>query len=180
MASLVEPAPLLGLCDGELDPKRYRSSFQTNKVGGLPDWLPLISRPRPSCGLCGAPSALIAQVYCPLQAAAPHHRNLHLFACSRGTCSGRPESWTALRSQSLEAEVAAARGPSRPPTKQEPSPAATDWCEQADDWGAEEVQEEVREDEESSQSEGDCLMSLSLYKPHSRPFFFTRIQGKLE
>ncbi|RVE71467.1 hypothetical protein OJAV_G00052170 [Oryzias javanicus] len=161
MASSVEPVPLLGLCDGELDPKRYRSSFQTNKVGGLPDWLPLISKPRPSCGLCGSPSALIAQVYCPLQAAALHHRNLHLFACSRGTCSGRPESWTALRSQSLEAEVAAALGPIRTSTKQEPSPAATDWCEQADDWGTGEAQEAVQEDEESPQSE-DCPQACEM------------------
>ncbi|XP_023811340.1 programmed cell death protein 2-like [Oryzias latipes] len=154
MASLVEPVPLLGLCDGELDPKRYRSSFRTNKVGGLPDWLPLIARPRPRCGLCGTPSALVAQVYCPLQAAT-YHRNLHLFACSRGTCSGRPESWTALRSQSLEAEMAAARGPR--PVRGAP-PAATDWCEQADDWGVEEAQEET-ESRQTQSEDGEMLFS---------------------
>ncbi|XP_071316693.1 programmed cell death protein 2-like isoform X2 [Trachinotus anak] len=135
MASPTQDVNLIGLCDGELDPKKYRSSFLTNKVGGQPDWLPVISRQSPRCGRCGAPLAHVVQVYCPLDAS-PYHRSLHLFACLGAECSGRSESWTVLRSQCLETEVAAAPSPPAPP--QEAPLSATDWCDTADDWGMEE------------------------------------------
>ncbi|KAM9854200.1 programmed cell death protein 2-like [Aulostomus maculatus] len=130
MASNTPDAPLLGVCDGELDGERHRSSFLTNKVGGRPDWLPLLSHQSPGCGRCGAPLALVVQVYCPLEAS-PYHRNIHLFACPGPECSGRAECWRALRSQGLEAA-------GRPAPVQEAPLAATDWCESADDWGPEE------------------------------------------
>lgn len=137
MASAAQEVTLVGLCDGVLDPKRYRSSYLTNKVGGRPDWLPLTSPPSPRCGRCGAPLAHVVQVYCPLEAS-PYHRNLHLFACPGADCGGRPESWRALRSQRLEAEAAAAAPPSGPAPRQDAPPPATDWCDSADDWGMEE------------------------------------------
>lgn len=128
---------LIGLCDGELDSKKYQSSYHTNKVGGQPDWLPLISRQYPRCGRCGAPLAHVVQVYCPLDAS-PYHRNLHLFACPGAECSAGPECWRVLRSQCLEAEVAAAQTPSRSVPAQAPPLSATDWCDTADDWGMDE------------------------------------------
>ncbi|GLD61679.1 programmed cell death protein 2-like protein [Lates japonicus] len=134
MASPTQETTLIGLCDGELDPKRYQSSYLTNKVGSQPDWLPVISRQCPRCRRCGAPLAHVAQVYCPLDAS-PYHRNLHLFACLGAECSGGSEGWRVLRSQCLETE---AQTPGRPAPAQEATLEATDWCDTADDWGMEE------------------------------------------
>lgn len=135
---------LLGLCDGELDPQRHRTSFLTNKVGGRPDWTPALIRPRPCCRLCGAPSLLVVQVYCPLDTS-PYHRNLHLFACPSAACGGA-DAWTVLRSQCLEAEVAQPSGPAGLPGPGQTVPlTATEWCAAADDWG----------DEEDGWGEGD-------------------------
>ncbi|XP_029009473.1 programmed cell death protein 2-like isoform X2 [Betta splendens] len=133
MASPAQESTLIGLCDGAVDPKRHQSSFLTNKVGGQPDWQPVLRRQFPRCARCGAPLAHVVQVYCPLEAS-PYHRNLHLFACSGADCSGRSESWKALRSQCLESEVE----PSKVAPAQEASLSASDWCDSADDWGAEE------------------------------------------
>lgn len=141
MSSSAPEVTLLGLCDGQFDPKRHQSSYLTNKVGGQPDWLPGISRQAPRCRHCGHPLIHVVQVYCPLDTS-PYHRNLHLFACSGTDCSGRPECWAVLRSQCLEAEVAAAArtsGRSAPP--QEASLSATDWCDAAEDWGMEEEED---------------------------------------
>lgn len=132
MASPAQESTLIGLCDGAVDPKRHQSSYLTNKVGGQPDWLPAICRQTPRCATCGAPLAHVVQVYCPLEAS-PYHRNLHLFACPSADCSGRSESWRALRSQCLETEVT----PSEPAAPQEASLSVTDWCDSADDWGLE-------------------------------------------
>lgn len=136
MAAPARESTLIGLCDGELDPKKHQSSYWTNKVGGRPDWLPVISRQSPRCRRCGAPLDPVVQVYCPLDTS-PYHRNLHLFACSAAECSGRSECWTVLRSQCSEAE-AAARTPSRPVPVQDALLSATVWCDAADDWGTEE------------------------------------------
>lgn len=125
---------LLGLCDGELDPQRHRTSFLTNKVGGRPDWTPTLTRPRPCCKRCGALSLLVVQVYCPLDSS-PYHRNLHLFACPTTGCGGS-DAWTVLRSQGLEAEAATANSLHGPPGQVAPL-TATDWCSAADDWGEE-------------------------------------------
>ncbi|XP_051239467.1 programmed cell death protein 2-like [Dicentrarchus labrax] len=187
---MASPAPLslIGVCDGELDPETHRSSHRTNKVGGLPDWAPTTSRQPPRCGRCGAPSAHVVQVYCPLEAS-PSHRTLHLFACPAPGCGGRAEGWTVLRSQSLEA---AAGTHSRPAPAQEPPLSATDWCDTADDWGTEEeeeegwgggvmkdrqVQEEAAAPEVEAAGETDVssrLQGLSLGEedvPVLRPFF---------
>ncbi|XP_075996602.1 programmed cell death protein 2-like [Genypterus blacodes] len=143
MASSTQGMTLIGLCDGELDSKKYHPSYLTNKVGGEADFSPVIPRQFPRCSLCGAPLAHVVQVYCPLEAS-PYHRNLHLFACPGSGCSGRTESWTVLRSQCLETEAAAAaaRTSSRPAPAQEAPLAATDWGDEADDWGVEEEGDE--------------------------------------
>lgn len=139
MAAPAQEGTLVGLCDGEIDTKRHQTSYLTNKVGGQPDLLPGIPRLSPRCGRCGAPLLHVVQVYCPLDVS-PYHRHLHLFACPGAECSSGAECWRVLRSQCLEAEVAAAaaRTPSRPPPAQEAPLAATDWCDTADDWGMEE------------------------------------------
>ncbi|KAM7415268.1 hypothetical protein PAMA_019882 [Pampus argenteus] len=141
MSSATQEVTLIGLCDGELDSKRYKTSYLTNKVGGQPDWWPVASRPPPRCGRCGAPLAHVVQVYCPLEAS-PYHRNLHLFACPGAECSGRADCWRALRSQCLEAQAAAAQTSSRPAPAQEAPLSVTDWCEAADDWGMEAEEEQ--------------------------------------
>lgn len=128
----------MGLCDGELDTNRYRSTFVTNKVGGTPDVPPQVSRPCPRCSRCGAALFHVVQVYCPLEAS-PYHRTLNLFACPEEDCSGRSESWRVLRSQSLEADTLI-----HPTPPHEPSLSATDWCESADDWGMDEGQGDDR------------------------------------
>lgn len=137
MASPTQELTLVGVCDGAVEPKKHQSSYLTNKVGGHPDWLPVISRQSPRCGRCGAPLAHVVQVYCPLEAS-PYHRNLHLFACPGADCSGRSESWRALRSQGLETDVAAAPSSSKAAPPLEAPLSSTDWCDSADDWGMEE------------------------------------------
>lgn len=138
MASSAPDVVLVGLCDGELDTNRYRSTFVTNKVGGTPDVPPQVSRPCPRCSRCGAALFHVVQVYCPLEAS-PYHRTLNLFACHEEDCSGRSESWRVLRSQSLEADTLI-----HPTPPHEPSLSATDWCESADDWGMDEGQGDDR------------------------------------
>nr|XP_043873614.1 programmed cell death protein 2-like [Solea senegalensis] len=168
MASSAQEVILLGVCDGELEPKRHRSSHLTNKVGGHPDWSPVISPPWPRCGHCGAPLAHVAQIYCPLEAS-PYHRTLRLFACPGAECCGRAESWRAIRSQSLEAE----REPSRSVPAQEAPLSATDWCDSADDWGVEEEGDGwgggggVKEEAEAGGAVLSCrLQDLSLGESH--------------
>ncbi|KAM9352291.1 programmed cell death protein 2-like isoform 2-T2 [Symphorus nematophorus] len=194
MASGSQELTLIGLCDGELDSKRHHSSYLTNKVGGQPDWLPVISRQSPRCGGCGVPLAHVVQVYCPLEAS-PYHRNLHLFACPGAECSGGSESWRVLRSQCLEAEAAAAasRTPSLPVPAQEAPLSTTDWCDSADDWGMEEedgwaggVRKDSQVQEQAAAPEAEAretdvssrLQDLSLGEsqedvPVLRPFFIS-------
>ncbi|XP_061696630.1 programmed cell death protein 2-like [Syngnathoides biaculeatus] len=140
MASAGPESTLLGVCDGELDESKHRSSFVTNKVGGVPDPAPGHARASPRCGRCSAPLVHVVQVYCPL-GSSPYHRTLQLFACAAPECGGRPESWTALRSQSLETEDGAARRSGKAEAATEAPLSASDWCASADDWG-------VMEDEE--------------------------------
>ncbi|XP_042338714.1 programmed cell death protein 2-like [Plectropomus leopardus] len=175
MASRAHEVTLVGLCDGELDPKKHRSCFLTNKVGGRPDWPPGVSRRAPRCGRCGAPLAHVVQVYCPLQAS-PYHRSLHLFACPGAACSGRTDCWTVLRSQCLEDAAGTPGGPEPP---QEAPLSATDWCDSADDWGMEEeeggggVKEDRQVQEEAAAPEEEAgeaevrgrLQGLSLGDP---------------
>ncbi|XP_017292389.1 programmed cell death protein 2-like [Kryptolebias marmoratus] len=185
MASRV-PDSLIGLTDGPVG--SHQTSFLTNKVGGEPDWPPLISRQLPRCGVCGTPSAHLVQVYCPLEAS-PYHRNLHLFACPRSDCSGLSESWSVLRSQTLEA----AEAPCRPAPPQEAAPPATAWCESADDWGMEadgwgsekqvvQVQAEAAapQTEVSQVDVSRGLQDLSLAEPKDihiyRPFFISVVE----
>ncbi|XP_047451693.1 programmed cell death protein 2-like [Mugil cephalus] len=194
MASVAQEMTLIGLSDGELDTKRYQSSYLTNKVGGQPDWLPGISPLPPRCSRCSAPLAHVVQVYCPLEAS-PYHRNLHLFACLAAECSGRSECWTVLRSQRLETEVAAAQTSTRHIPTQDAPLLATDWCDTADDWGEDGdggweggVKEEIQVQEEVAAPEAEVsemvvsshLHDLSLIGsqdiPIFRPYFISVVE----
>lgn len=139
----VDAAVLIGLCDGEIDSKRYPMSYLTNKIGDQPDKLPVISWQRPRCRLCSAVMAHVVQVYCPL-AASPYHRTLNVFACPGPQCSGQPESWRVLRSQCLESEVRTnhvVQPPGQASVKEVPM-TTTYWCDGTDDWGEEEDKQE--------------------------------------
>ncbi|XP_037622323.1 programmed cell death protein 2-like isoform X2 [Sebastes umbrosus] len=195
MSSAAQESTLVGLCDGEIDPKRHRSSYLTSKVGGQPDWSPVVSRTVPRCGRCGAPVVQVVQVYCPLHDS-PYHRNLHLFACPAAGCSGRSDCWRVIRSQCLEE----AQTPSRPAPPQEAPLSATDWCDTADDWGMEEeedgwgggVKKKDSQDQEEAaapEAEGSAgeidvssqLQDLSLGDPQEdvpvlRPFFISVVE----
>lgn len=172
---------LLGLNDGELDPNRHRTTFITNKAGGEPDWCHGLRAPCPRCAHCGAPLALVVQIYCPLDVSPPYHRNLHLFACPAAGCNGRGRSWRALRSQSL---VDQARTNSHATAAQEPPLSATEWCAGADDWGAEEgesdgwgagvkkeIQSQVKEKKEAA-TETDGRRRSDTFSLPSCVFFF--------
>ncbi|XP_029289517.1 programmed cell death protein 2-like isoform X1 [Cottoperca gobio] len=187
MASRAQELTLVGLCDGELDSKRHRSSYLTNKVGGPPDWMPAISRRSPRCRHCGAPLAHVVQVYCPLEAS-PCHRNLNLFACPGAECSGRADCWRVLRSQCLEE----AETSSRPAPAQEAPLSASDWCDTADDWGVEEEEEGdgwgggVKKDRQVQEEAGEMAVSSRLQDLHLgdsqeevpvlRPFFISVVE----
>ncbi|XP_005814744.2 programmed cell death protein 2-like [Xiphophorus maculatus] len=187
---MAEQTLLIGLCDGELDPRKYASTFLTNKVGGKPDWSSAVTGQSPCCRLCSAPLAHVVQVYCPLQDS-PYHRNLHLFACCQPGCSGTSGSWTVLRCQCPEAL-------NQSSTPQVVVPSATDWCELADDWGMEREEDDSgcrggddhqqqSEDLETGVSPTVCpmdvssgLQQLSLVEfedmPVFRPFFISVVE----
>ncbi|CAH2324492.1 programmed cell death 2-like [Pelobates cultripes] len=120
---------LLGFKDAPLE--CHTSSSDISKIGGLPDVPSQVMLTFPSCPLCSAALCLVTQLYCPLEASV-FHRVIHVFACCRKPCWGKHESWVALRSQSTEVSApASGEGAS---FLQE-NLAATDWCDDADNWG---------------------------------------------
>lgn len=125
---------LLGFKDAVLDGKA--SSWIVSKIGGLPDPVPHVKLSFPSCPLCSSTLCHVVQVYCPLEGSR-YHRVIQVFACSTKQCWGKPQSWVALRSQCLETQ--------NPQVTQEQvnKMAATDWCENADDWGFDEDKTEM-------------------------------------
>ncbi|KAM5236159.1 programmed cell death protein 2-like isoform 2-T2 [Ctenodactylus gundi] len=132
MAAFRKPV-LLGLRDAAVpDSPAGPCAWAASKLGGLADALPAVAAPRPECGRCGRPLALVLQVYCPLEGSA-FHRQLHVFACARPGCGGGGSAarcWKVFRSQSLEVrqeDVQDAQGSAL---------AAEHWCEGADDWGS--------------------------------------------
>ncbi|XP_056382220.1 F-box/LRR-repeat protein 8 isoform X2 [Hyla sarda] len=120
---------LLGFKDAVLE--KETSSWDVSKIGGLPDPLPSLKLSFPSCPLCSSVLCHIVQVYCPLEGSL-YHRVIHVFGCSTKSCWGKPQSWVALRSQCIETNKPQA---TKDLPKQESKQAATDWCEDADDWG---------------------------------------------
>ncbi|XP_051835682.1 programmed cell death protein 2-like isoform X2 [Antechinus flavipes] len=130
------PSPvLLGLRDAEMSQVEgpQEGAWTINKMGGIPDSLPSVPAPRPSCGSCGAEMAHIVQVYCPLEGS-PFHRLLHVFTCVHSDCVGQPCSWKVFRSQYLQMQEEYTQD-SKLKQKEENNIAVKDWCEGAEDWG---------------------------------------------
>ncbi|XP_075045052.1 programmed cell death protein 2-like [Mixophyes fleayi] len=107
------------------------SSWDTSKIGGLPDSPPYFTILFPSCPLCSAVLCHVVQVYCPLEGS-QYHRVIHVFACGKKSCWGKPESWVALRSQSLVGY----KSKITQTLSQQDKTSAADWCEDADNWGS--------------------------------------------
>lgn len=135
--STTQERVLLGFKDAVLDGKA--SSWIVSKIGGLPDPVPHVKLSIPLCHLCSSTLCHVVQVYCPLEGSL-YHRVIHVFACSTKQCWGKPQSWVALRSQCLETQNPQV---TRDIPKQENKMAATDWCDDADDWGFDEDKTEM-------------------------------------
>ena len=60
------------------------------KIGGKPVWLDPVNLPAPGdlmCGFCAAPTAMVLQIYCPLdEVKDAFHRALYVFACRKKGC----------------------------------------------------------------------------------------------
>ncbi|XP_018420370.1 PREDICTED: programmed cell death protein 2-like isoform X2 [Nanorana parkeri] len=130
MALSGEQRVLLGFKDAALEPDTA-SSWDVSKIGGLPDPPPQVTLCFPACPLCSGSLCHVVQVYCPLEGS-HFHRVIHVFACRRKSCWGKPESWVALRSQSLEGHKPQITEAS---SQQENKMATTEWCDDADNWG---------------------------------------------
>merc|ERR1711892_45395 len=116
---------LLGFVDEFME--TGKEHFTTNKVGGSPDWCTSTQDPPvPLCGECGQQLLLVTQIYAPLSGSL-YHRTLYIFGCIQTRCWNKSSSWACLRAQVKD----------KVETKQEPvvSLAATDWLDEADDWG---------------------------------------------
>ncbi|XP_061175530.1 programmed cell death protein 2-like [Saccostrea echinata] len=116
---------LLGLKDELLEGSN--SSWNVNKIGGLPDWM-CAECIIPKCQCCNDPMILIVQIYCPLDGF-PYHRTLYVFTCKRKQCWGHDESWCVLRSQSLDTNYKKLSSKSSKQVKEEAMFASED------DWG---------------------------------------------
>lgn len=107
------------------------TSWQTNKVGGLPDWTSsaLQSLPGLQCPLCTRNMLLVIQVYSPLEKSEWYHRSIYVFCCINPRCWNKQESWKVIRSQerSPQAEETCSTGGSKPSV-------SCDWLEGQDDW----------------------------------------------
>ncbi len=112
-------------------------------VGGAPRPLPG-APPRPSCARCGAPLALVLQLYAPTDEA---ERQLLVFGCNAATCAGAAAggahgggAWVALRTTrparapSAEEAAAAAAAAEAAAADDAPPPPSDDWGVAAE-WG---------------------------------------------
>ncbi|XP_068117718.1 programmed cell death protein 2-like [Hyperolius riggenbachi] len=125
----IQQRVLLGFKDAVLEDKA--SSWDVSKMGGLPNFPLQVKMHLPTCPHCSAVLCHVVQVYCPLEDSL-FHRVIHVFACSKKSCWGKPESWMAFRSQSLEGHKPDV---SEASTQQDNTMAASDWCDDADNWG---------------------------------------------
>nr|XP_055047776.1 programmed cell death protein 2-like [Misgurnus anguillicaudatus] len=159
MATTVHETVLIGVCDGAIDKKT--TSYCTNKIGDIPDLLPVITLQYPKCTLCQKGLSHVVQVYCPL-AASSYHRTTNVFACTNPQCFGKSESWIVLRSQCLDDDIKALS--SKQVNNSSPCAASsmsrTDWCDEADDWGMED-EDQIKVSENSTQICSDEVLTLS-------------------
>ncbi|XP_071100205.1 programmed cell death protein 2-like [Haliotis cracherodii] len=121
---------LLGVPDTQV---ASPTSWDVNKIGGLPDLMIHLSTPK--CEGCSALMMHILQIYCPLELS-PFHRSLHVFACVTRSCWNKEHGWRVFRSQlrdatSCQEKSASVCSSSGSKVAMETS----DWCDDADDWG---------------------------------------------
>ncbi|PIK60517.1 putative programmed cell death protein 2-like [Apostichopus japonicus] len=120
---------LLGVVDTEC---KENTSWSTNKIGGVPDWMePGGQHHHPTCPLCKNQLYLIVQIYCPLSGS-PYHRTIYVFACTEKPCQQNIRSWYVLRTQKLEEK----NGTINTSAKPDVTDNVQDWTEDADDWGS--------------------------------------------
>ncbi|XP_066149738.1 programmed cell death protein 2-like [Euwallacea fornicatus] len=106
--------------------------FTTNKLGGKPDYPYCTAKfdQHIICPLCKIPCRLIVQIYAPLENST-FHRTLYVFACINTICWNRQESWTCLRVQVKNFQTNTTQLQENVPKKLN----SKDWCSEADDWG---------------------------------------------
>lgn len=124
---------LLGLSDERIvEEEDDHCSWQTNKYGGKPNWMPSVISPDTvtlQCPLCGHCMALAIQIYCPL-GSSKYHRTLYVFCCTNPLCWSKCESWKVIRCQEEDKQTTENSDGHGVYT------ASTDiWLEQEDDWG---------------------------------------------
>jgi len=129
-SSQVKPS-LLGFVDEFME--YDKEHFTTNKIGGDPDWCPLVKDPPvPLCGECGSQLLLVTQIYAPLNNS-HFHRTLYIFGCIQSSCWNKSSTWACLRMQVAENIKEEPDSNTERLTKA----VATDWLDGADDWGDE-------------------------------------------
>lgn len=130
MAATSQHYYYLGMVDERVGTES--TSWQTNKVGGLPDWTTsaLRSLPDLQCPLCSRNMLLVIQIYSPLEKSEWYHRTIYIFCCINPSCWNKQESWKVVRSQerSSQAEETTVPGSSK-------ASLSCDWLEGQDDWG---------------------------------------------
>ncbi|XP_066260026.1 programmed cell death protein 2-like [Euwallacea similis] len=106
--------------------------FTTNKLGGKPDYPYCTAKfdQHIICPLCKLPCRLIVQIYAPLENST-YHRTLYVFACINTICWNRQESWICLRIQVKSLQTNTVELKENVPKKLN----SRDWCSKADDWG---------------------------------------------
>ncbi|XP_037079069.1 programmed cell death protein 2-like [Pollicipes pollicipes] len=99
------------------------------------------------CAKCGSPMCghecrsvqarlgsqpLVVQVYAPIGASA-YHRTLYVFGCATPECANESAAWCCVRAQQ---RATGGAEPAPVPAERAPAAAATDWLDEADDWGS--------------------------------------------
>lgn len=107
------------------------------------DWPFLEVEPEnPICTLCGFQQLLVVQIYAPLENS-PYHRTLYVFGCINPNCWAHPESWTCIRSQILDESY---QPTSTCETSTSKGITATEWVQDADDWGDDGANDNMNEE----------------------------------
>nr|XP_002130893.1 programmed cell death protein 2-like [Ciona intestinalis] len=117
---------LIGVPDSEM--KQNHASWSTNKIGGFPDWMSIVTS-QPSCSRCSKAQRFMLQIYCPLENS-KYHRTLYVFCCTQKQCWSDSSGWKVYRDQMMEKVEAG-------PPIVKGSTEGESWGLGDDDWGDE-------------------------------------------